>query len=709
MSYFTFEQFSHSDTAKAKGIDNSVPSNLKPHAEELINTILDPLREAWGSDLLLTSAFRGEALNNAVGGSKTSAHSQAYAADLVPRNGKIEEFKQFAMKWLLNNNIQFDQYINEYSGKSSWVHIGIRNRSGQQRKQYLLYKNKTYTSINPNLYKCGDDVQPSSNESRTQSFSFSTQSQPVSNFNTGEGSTQTGNTTGLLTGKSIYLNEINWEAIKENDVFKKDESGELILDTNGNPVISDNYLFEANENESDQIDDISELPAEPIELNLDAINVNTIEQVKGIAFNIDGSYMARHSKTTREIVSLVQEWWNTVQTLKNVNFKNLKETIKTSSQKENNEDDGSETVTINAMIYMKAAFDMYGHAYREGMTCPVCGKRARFLPPGGYCSVDCLLKDVKNKSLAFLQSPNDKYAWLYDIVDQLSAILDLTNMLLNSIVLIPDIIKDLSQLPDEWKQYVQNKIAEGFVDLQEILQHAMVHKNELLQKLLKPINFGIIAKPVAMAISTIDTIRSSLEIYQDAFNMAIDTVKLILAKLTAIADKPPGLKIPGESFAWALTPRSFISSLPYTNPDSGKIFVVLPGGSGIPLEMQKPLMPSAIENINVQSIDSIIQSLFPPLTPVDYYLEPELFKIRYLFSDQSDLVMQIRQQLEDLLIGGPDYIPKFENLLPIKIFTFQGANIPLPNLGYVWFLAGLFDSWAQHSKAMVGSILNPAV
>jgi len=71
--------------------------------------------------------------------------------------------------------------------------------------------------------------------------------------------------------------------------------------------------------------------------------------------------------------------------------------------------------------------------------------------------------------------------------------------------------------------------------------------------------------------------------------------------------------------------------------------------------------------------------------------------------------MQIRQQLEDLLIGGPDYIPKFENLLPIKIFTFQGANIPLPNLGYVWFLAGLFDSWAQHSKAMVGSILNPTI
>ena len=39
MKHFTFEQFSHSDTAKRRGIDNSVPKELKPHAEELINKI----------------------------------------------------------------------------------------------------------------------------------------------------------------------------------------------------------------------------------------------------------------------------------------------------------------------------------------------------------------------------------------------------------------------------------------------------------------------------------------------------------------------------------------------------------------------------------------------------------------------------------------------------------------------------------------------
>jgi len=68
------------------------------------------------------------------------------------------------------------------------------------------------------------------------------------------------------------------------------------------------------------------------------------------------------------------------------------------------------------MLYMKAAFDMYGHAYREGMICPVCGKKARFLPPGGYCSPECMLKAAKDKSLAFLMSPNDKYKWFQDLI-----------------------------------------------------------------------------------------------------------------------------------------------------------------------------------------------------------------------------------------------------------------------------------------------------
>jgi len=45
----------------------------------------------------------------------------------------------------------------------------------------------------------------------------------------------------------------------------------------------------------------------------------------------------------------------------------------------------------------------------------------------------------------------------------------------------------------------------------------MVYKNELLGKILKPINFGIIAKPVAAAMGAIQTVQQSLEVAQEAF------------------------------------------------------------------------------------------------------------------------------------------------------------------------------------------------
>lgn len=444
------------------------------------------------------------------------------------------------------------------------------------------------------------------------------------------------------------------------------------------------------------------------EFNIDSIQMEG-EQVSGITYNSDGSYVVKHSKTVQEIMALVQEWWELVQSLKRIDFKHIDESIK--QVKAENDVDG--TPSINAMVYMKAAFDMYGHAYREGMTCPVCGKKARYLPPGGYCSPMCMLKAVKDKSLAFLMAPNEKYAWIQEIVNQLCAVLDLTNLLINAIVLIPDIIKELATLPDEYKQYVYTKIAEGFANLQELIQQAMVKKNELLEKILKPINFGIVAKPISMAMQAIEVIRQSLEVAQEAFNYAYDIIKLILSKLS-LPNIMPGLVLPAESFAWALTPRSFMCPTYPTpaNPDMGKIFVNLPGGNVVPIELLKPLLPSALQDINMEGIDQMIQSLFPPLTPLDYYLEPELFQIRYLFSDQSDLVFQIKQQLEDLLRAGPDYLPKFENLLPIKMYTFKKGSpdeiqIPLPNLGYVWFLLGLMDAWAPHSKAMVGSILNP--
>ena len=96
----------------------------------------------------VTSGFRGFQLNKAVGGSTTSAHSIGAAADIVPVDGDMKKFKQFVKDWLKKTGTKFDQYIDEKNGSGSeWVHLGLINKDGKQRCQYLMYRNRTYVKI----------------------------------------------------------------------------------------------------------------------------------------------------------------------------------------------------------------------------------------------------------------------------------------------------------------------------------------------------------------------------------------------------------------------------------------------------------------------------------------------------------------------------------------------------------------------------------
>ena len=130
-SYFTVTELYASDTAKKYGIDNTPNSIVISHLQQLIN-FLNPLREAWGSAIKVTSGYRCKRLNDMVGGSKTSSHMIGYGVDLIPVNGKMDAFKKFIIDYMKNK--MFDQCIIEKSGKTEWVHIGLYNLKGQQRK-----------------------------------------------------------------------------------------------------------------------------------------------------------------------------------------------------------------------------------------------------------------------------------------------------------------------------------------------------------------------------------------------------------------------------------------------------------------------------------------------------------------------------------------------------------------------------------------------
>ena len=139
--HFSLEEMYHSDTANAKKINNKPNAQETEHLKELCEKILEPLRVKIGLPIKVNSGYRGPKLNAAIpGSSKTSAHQYGYAADIVcPAYGNAKEFCKYVVKFLNDNKIAFDQVLYEYD---SWVHVGIRNGKGLQRKQVITINKK---------------------------------------------------------------------------------------------------------------------------------------------------------------------------------------------------------------------------------------------------------------------------------------------------------------------------------------------------------------------------------------------------------------------------------------------------------------------------------------------------------------------------------------------------------------------------------------
>ena len=149
-AHFTLEELTASTTAKQLGITNTPTPEHVNNLSELAQRILEPLRIAWGSPIVVTSGYRGFYLNKAVKGSSTSAHCYGLAADIVPANGAMVAFKAFVRDWLHKSGTAYDQYIDEKNLKGSeWVHVGLRDRKGKQRRQELktIDGGKHYTSL----------------------------------------------------------------------------------------------------------------------------------------------------------------------------------------------------------------------------------------------------------------------------------------------------------------------------------------------------------------------------------------------------------------------------------------------------------------------------------------------------------------------------------------------------------------------------------
>ena len=129
MKYFSIKEMTKTNTATAKGIDNTPDQTITDNLTKLIEAVLDPLREWYSKPIIVNSGYRCEALNKAIGGAKSSQHMLGEAADITV-GSKEENEKLFDY---IKDNLEFDQLINE--SDFSWVHVSYRE--GRLRKQVL--------------------------------------------------------------------------------------------------------------------------------------------------------------------------------------------------------------------------------------------------------------------------------------------------------------------------------------------------------------------------------------------------------------------------------------------------------------------------------------------------------------------------------------------------------------------------------------------
>ena len=162
---FSLDEMIASSTAKAKGISNIPTAQHKSNLKYLCVSVLEPLRTLLNTkytvyqgkkvksvSMKITSGYRSSALNKAVGGSSTSAHCQGLASDFdvvitftdntkktVPYTETYENIKG----WVKVGKLTLDQLIQEKSGSSTWIHIGVK--PDNNRKQFMKYLNGKYT------------------------------------------------------------------------------------------------------------------------------------------------------------------------------------------------------------------------------------------------------------------------------------------------------------------------------------------------------------------------------------------------------------------------------------------------------------------------------------------------------------------------------------------------------------------------------------
>ena len=127
--HFTIEELTHTDHRTLDNTPNETElANIQRLAEflEAVKTLLG------GKPIMVNSAFRSKAVNDAVGSKDTSQHRIGCAADIRVPGMTPDQ----VVRAIIASNLGFDQVIREFD---RWTHVSIPNTpEAKPRKQTLI-------------------------------------------------------------------------------------------------------------------------------------------------------------------------------------------------------------------------------------------------------------------------------------------------------------------------------------------------------------------------------------------------------------------------------------------------------------------------------------------------------------------------------------------------------------------------------------------
>ena len=129
--HFTLEEFTFSQTATRKGIDNTPHEGILDNLCILANGMED-VRNLLNAPIHVSSGYRCIELNDLLGSKRTSQHTQGLACDFT---SNAYGSPQIIFADIISSDIFYDQLILEFD---RWIHISFVEDGGTPRKQALI-------------------------------------------------------------------------------------------------------------------------------------------------------------------------------------------------------------------------------------------------------------------------------------------------------------------------------------------------------------------------------------------------------------------------------------------------------------------------------------------------------------------------------------------------------------------------------------------